>query len=146
MSTNFYCTMPINGNNCKWVNNNYSNRENETPTKAENAKIKHLENVYPYGYIVWTAVFSISIYGAPLAHGASFLDTSQFSLQASGEVNYDYIVTNSIKSLLIGSRCFSNAHTLNIFEPIWPMLQNLSKTMMVRFHLENLLKCEFERF
>ena len=44
--------MPTNRNNCKQVNNNYPNRENETPTKAENVKIKHLENVYPYGYIV----------------------------------------------------------------------------------------------
>ena len=35
----------------------------------------------------------------------SFLfGTAQLSLWASGTVNYDYIVTNSIKSLLIGSR------------------------------------------
>ena len=35
----------------------------------------------------------------------SFLfGTAQFSLWASGAVNYDYIVTNSINSLLIGSR------------------------------------------
>ena len=72
-SKNFFCTMPKNGNNyCKRVNN-YSNRENETPTKAENAKITHLENVYPYEYVVWSAVFLISSYGAPLAQGASYL-------------------------------------------------------------------------
>ena len=36
----------------------------------------------------------------------SFLfGTAQFSLWASGTVNYDYIVTNSINCLLIGSRC-----------------------------------------
>ena len=39
----------------------------------------------------------------------SFLfGTAQFSLWASGAVNYDYIVTNSINSLLIGSRCILN--------------------------------------
>ena len=38
--------------------------------------------------------------------------TAQFSLWASGTVNYDYIVSNSIKSSLIGSRCIPNgAHT-----------------------------------
>ena len=43
----------------------------------------------------------------------SFLfGTAQFALWASGAVNYDYIVTNSINSLLIGSRCILNgAHT-----------------------------------
>ena len=43
----------------------------------------------------------------------SFLfGTAQFSLWATGAVNYDYIVTNSIKSLLIGSRCIPDgAHT-----------------------------------
>ena len=43
----------------------------------------------------------------------SFLfSTAQFSLWANGAVNYDYIVTNSIKSLLIGSRCILNGtHT-----------------------------------
>ena len=43
----------------------------------------------------------------------SFLfGTAQFSLWASGTVNYDYIITNSINSLLIGSRCIPNGtHT-----------------------------------
>ena len=31
--------------------------------------------------------------------------TAQLSLGPNGAVNYDYIVTNSINSLLIGSRC-----------------------------------------
>ena len=58
------------------------------------------------------SVFLISSYGAPLAQRASYLDTAQFSLWASGAVNYDYIVTNGIKSLLIGSRCIPNGtHT-----------------------------------
>ena len=43
----------------------------------------------------------------------SFLfGTAQFSLWASGAGNYDYIVTNSINCLLIGSRCIPNGtHT-----------------------------------
>ena len=43
----------------------------------------------------------------------SFLfGTAQFSLWASGAVIYDYIVTNSINSLLIGLRCIPNdTHT-----------------------------------
>ena len=46
----------------------------------------------------------------------SFLfGTAQFSLWASGTVNYDYIVTNSINSLLLAQDVFSMAHTLNHF-------------------------------
>ena len=43
----------------------------------------------------------------------SFLfGAAQFNLWASGAVSYDYIVTNNINSLLIGSRCIPNgAHT-----------------------------------
>ena len=46
----------------------------------------------------------------------SFLfGTAQLSLWAGGAVNYDYIVTNSINSLLIGSRCIPNgAHTNHV--------------------------------
>ena len=55
---------------------------------------------------------------------------TQFSLWASGTVNYDYIVTNSI-NLLIGLRCILNGtHTLTMFEPIWPKPQNLSKPLV----------------
>ena len=52
--------------------------------------------------------------------------TAQFSLWASGAVNYDYIVTNSIN---LAQDVFTMAHTLTIFEPIWPKLQNLSKPL-----------------
>ena len=38
--------------------------------------------------------------------------TAEFFLWASGAGNYDYIITNSINSLLIGSRCIPNGtHT-----------------------------------
>ena len=44
----------------------------------------------------------------------SFLfGTAQLTLWASGTVNYDYIVTNSIISLLIGSRCVHNGANTN---------------------------------
>ena len=74
-----------------------------------------------------TPVFLISSYGVPLAQRASYvaLHSSLF-----GAVNYDYIVTNSMNSLLFGSRCIPMAYTLTIVEPIWLMLQNISKTLI----------------
>ena len=55
----------------------------------------------------------------------SFLfGTAQFSLWANGAVSYDYIVTNSINSLLIGSRYIPNgAHTNHL----WANLAHASK-------------------
>ena len=58
-----------------------------------------------------TSVFLISLYGAPLAQRASYL-TLHSSLFGHGAVNYDYIVSNIINSLLLGSRCILNGtHT-----------------------------------
>ena len=54
----------------------------------------------------------ISVYGAPLDQRASYLPLHSSLFGADGAVNYDYIVTNSINSLLSGSRRFPNdAHT-----------------------------------
>ena len=54
----------------------------------------------------------IRSYGAPLAQRASYLTLHSSLLGPDGAVNYDYIVTNSINSLLIGSKCILNgAHT-----------------------------------
>ena len=47
-------------------------------------------------------------------------------------VNYDYIVTNNINSLL-PQNVSPMAHTLTIVKPIWPVLQNLSKTLMYMY-------------
>ena len=59
-----------------------------------------------------TAVFLISSYGAPLAQRASYLALHSSLFVPDGTVNYDYIVTNSINSLLIGSKCIPNGgHT-----------------------------------
>ena len=57
---------------------------------------------------VHVAVFLISSYGAPLAQRASYLAQHSYLFEPDGAVNYDYIVTNSINSLLIGSRCIPN--------------------------------------
>ena len=59
---------------------------------------------------VLPSVFLISSYGAPLAQRASTLAQHSSLLGADGVINNDYIVTNSINSLLIG--CIPNgAHT-----------------------------------
>ena len=57
-------------------------------------------------------MFLISLYGAPLAQSAAHLALHSSLFGPDGAVNYDYIVTNSINSLLIGSKCILNgAHT-----------------------------------
>ena len=63
-----------------------------------------------------TSEFLISSYGAPLAQRASYLALHSSHFGPDGAVNYDYIITNSINSLLhvhvIGSRRIPNgAHT-----------------------------------
>ena len=58
-------------------------------------------------------VFFISSYDAPLAQRASCLPQHSSLFGPDGAVNYDYIVTNSINSLLIGSKCIPNGtHTV----------------------------------
>ena len=76
-------------------------------------------------------VFLISLYGAPLAQRVSYLalQSSLFGPMVQ-VIMIIIIITNSINSLLIGSNVFPMSHTLTIVEPIWPMLQNLSKTVM----------------
>ena len=54
----------------------------------------------------------ISSYGVLLAQRASYLALHSSLFGPDGAVNYDYIVTNSINSLLIGSKCIANGiHT-----------------------------------
>ena len=57
---------------------------------------------------VHVAEFLISSYGAPLAQRSSYLAQHSYLFGRDGAVNYDYIVTNSINYLLIGSRCIPN--------------------------------------
>ena len=44
----------------------------------------------------------------PLAQRAPYLALHSYLFGPDGIVNYDYIVTDSINSLLIGSRCIPN--------------------------------------
>ena len=59
-----------------------------------------------------TSEFLIGSYGAPLAQSASYLALHSSHVGPDGTVNYDYIITSSINSLLhvhvIGSRCIPN--------------------------------------
>ena len=58
------------------------------------------------------SVFLISLYGAPLAQRPSYLALHSSLFEPDGAVKYDYIVTNSINSLLIDSKCIPNGtHT-----------------------------------
>ena len=75
-------------------------------------------NAYSYYYeveveFISSSVFLISSYGTPLAQRVSYLALHSSLFGPDGTVNYDYIVTNSINSLLIGSRCILNGtHTI----------------------------------
>ena len=66
----------------------------------------------------------ISVYGAQLTQQGSYLVVLYSShFESDGTVNYDFIVTDSTYTLLVGSLCvFPMA-------PIWPMLQNISNTV-----------------
>ena len=93
--------------------------------------------IYPYIHVylsirpfIHPSVFLINSYGAPFAQRASYLPLHSSLLGPDGAVNYDYIVTNSIDPLLIGSICIPVAHTLINVEPFWPILQNVSKTLL----------------
>ena len=58
-------------------------------------------------------VYLISSYGAPLAQRAFYLAQYSSLFGPDGTINYDYIVTNSINSLLIGSKCIPNGTQTN---------------------------------
>ena len=55
----------------------------------------------------------ITSYGTPLAQRASYLALYSSLFGPDGAVKYDYIVTNSINCLLIGSRYISNGAHAN---------------------------------
>ena len=52
------------------------------------------------------------LYDAQLGQSALYMSLHSSLFGPDGAVNYDYIVTNSIRSLLSGSRCIPDgAHT-----------------------------------
>ena len=71
-------------------------------------------------------MFLISSYGTPLTQRASYLAQHNSYFGPDGTVNYDYIVTHSINFFLFGLNPMG--HTLIIVEPMWPIIQKLSKT------------------
>ena len=59
--------------------------------------------------------YLISLYDAPVTQRASFLALQSCDFGPDGEVNYEYIVINSINPLLIGSLCIPNdTHTNHV--------------------------------
>ena len=100
----------------------------------------HTHRISPWKKLLWE-----TLAGTPLVQRASFLPlhsslfgtaaqligpksfffaTAQFSLWHSSTVNYGYIVTSNINTLLIGSRCIpSGAHTNHC----WANLAHASK-------------------
>ena len=70
----------------------------------------HVQYIYMYMYILHThtSVFDKLIW-CTIGPKSFLSGTAKFSLWASGAGNYDYIITNSINSLLIGSS--NGAHT-----------------------------------
>ena len=62
--------------------------------------------MYMYIHVcIYISVFLISSYGTPMAKRVSYLTLHSFLFRFDGAVNYDFIVINSINSLLIASRC-----------------------------------------
>ena len=61
-----------------------------------------------YIKLILQSVFLISSFGTPLAQKAPYLALHSSLIEPDSTVNYSYIVTNSIYSLLISSRCIPN--------------------------------------
>ena len=79
---------------------------------------------------MYKTVFLISLYGTPLAQRASYfvLHSSLFE-----PVLQLIIIILSLTALTLCSLAqdvFSTAYTPTVFEPIWPVLQNLSKNVV----------------
>ena len=70
---------------------------------------------------------SNSLYGALLAQRASYLALHSSLL---GPVVQLIMIISSLTALTLSQDVFHGAHTLTILEPIWPILQNLSKTLI----------------
>ena len=82
--------------------------------------------------LIWRTIGS---YGAPLAQRDYYLALHSSLFGPDGADNYDYIVTtnciNSVNWLkMYSSHWHTQSHTLTFVEPIWPMLQNISKTLV----------------
>ena len=65
-------------------------------------------------------LISLHVYGTPLALGGSYLALHSSLFGPDGTVNYDYIATNSISSLLMAQDLFPMAHTLTMLSQFGP--------------------------
>ena len=74
-------------------------------------------------------VFLISSYGAPLAQRASYLALHIFLFGPVVQLIMIMLSLTALSLSKLAQDVFSMAHTLTIFEPICPKLQNLSKTL-----------------
>ena len=84
-----------------------------TYTLSQQLYVQYVHNyTHPLDLLIHYTVFWISLYGSPTAQRASYLAQHSSLFGSEGAVNYDYNVTNTINSMLIGSRCILNAaHT-----------------------------------
>ena len=65
-----------------------------------------------YIIVMYVCISVVDNHGTPLPQRVSYLALHSSLFGSDGAVNYDYIVTNRINYLLIGSRCLHNgAHT-----------------------------------
>ena len=83
-----------------------------------------------YNYMC-VSVFLISSYGTSLAQRASYL-ALHISLFGPG-AQLILIILSLTALNLCSLAVFPMAHTLTIVEPIWPMLQNISKTLVCMY-------------
>ena len=65
-----------------------------------------------------------------MAQRTSYLALHISLFGPDGAVNYDYVVTNSINCLLIGSRCIRNGTHTNHFKANLAQASKLVKTMV----------------
>ena len=86
-----------------------------------------MQNAYVYCTYMYMYMY-ISVFDKLIwcTQGGSYLALHSSFFGSYGTVNCNYIVTNTA---LIG--VFPMADTLTIVEPIWPMVQNLSKHVHV---------------
>ena len=76
--------------------------------------------------VMYSPVFLISSYGAPLAQRVSYLALHSSLFEPVAQL---IMITLSLTPL--AQYVFPMVHTLTTFEPIWPILQNISKTLVL---------------
>ena len=91
--------------------------------------------MYVYMYVrmynyMCVSVFLISSYGAPLAQRASYLGLHSSLFGPGAQLVLIILSLTALNLCSLAQDVFPMAHTLTIIEPIWPMLQNISKLLV----------------